>query len=296
MRAKELYKTDLAQTRADQARKSSFFPALSIRHRLPLLIASLLWGVMVASVWVSYRGVRESSLEVGRERLVHLTEQLAALLQQTSAGLTAKTSAVANDAAIQSYLRSPSTTTRLAAVAHLQQFSPSQESNNIQVELWSPGRSFLMALPESTSPQSADLMMEFEQSAVPPFKVTGPLRLVKDKIIYPTVAAVKDDSGKLLGYLVRWRRFSDNKPESRKQLTELLGNQATLYFGNNRGDLWTDMVKVSAPPPGGLSSTLSVTQYKRDGDSVIALGRPIVGTPWLMVVEISERAVLTHTT
>jgi signal transduction histidine kinase len=296
VRAKELSKTYLVPPRVDQSRKSSFFPALSIRHRLPLLIAILLCGVMVASVWVSYRGVRESSLEVGRERLVHLTDQLAALLQQSSASLTAKTSAVANGAAVQSYLRSPSTTTRLAAVAHLEQFSPSQEPNSIQVELWSPGRSFLLAVPESTSPQSTDLIMEFEQSAVPPFRVAGPLRLAKDVIIYPTVAAVKDDSGKLLGYLVRWRRPSDNKPESRKQLTELLGNQATLYFGNNRGDLWTDMVKVAAPPPGGLSSTLSVTQYERGADTVLAFGRPIVGTPWFMVVEISERAVLTHTT
>jgi len=86
-----------------------------------------------------------------------------------------------------------------------------------------------------------------------------------------------------------------DKPESRKQLTELLGSQATLYFGNSQGDIWTDMAKVVSKPPGDLSSTLTVTQYNRDGNSVMALGRPIAGTPFFIVVEISKQAVLTNT-
>jgi signal transduction histidine kinase len=151
----------------------------------------------------------------------------------------------------------------------------------------------VLALPEGSSAEPADLTTEFKQSAAAPFKAAGAIRVVKDTVAFPTVAAIRDDTGNLLGYLVRWRKLSD-KPESRKQLTELLGSQATLYFGNSEGDIWTDMAKIVSKPPGGLSSTLAVTQYKRDGDSVMALGRPIIGTPWFFVVEISERAVLTQ--
>src|SRR5229473_4429122 len=79
----------------------SLFSRLTIRQRLPLLMAILLGGIIVASTWASYRGVRDSALEVGRERLTHLTEQLAGLLQQSSVTLTGKTYTMANDPAVQ---------------------------------------------------------------------------------------------------------------------------------------------------------------------------------------------------
>src|SRR6266853_121434 len=105
--------------RASKRLSRFFFPSLSIRHRLPLLMAILLGGIIVASTWASYRGVRDSALEVGRERLTHLSEQLAALFQQSSVALTGKTYSVANDPAIHAYLRSPSGTTSPAAAALL---------------------------------------------------------------------------------------------------------------------------------------------------------------------------------
>jgi len=257
-------------------------------------MAILLSGIIVASTWASYRGVRDSALEVGRERLTHLTEQLAGLLQQSSVILAGKTYAVANDPAMQAFLRSPSDTTRPAVAALLQQFTAPQDPNSLQVEIWKADHSFLLALPEGSSAESAELGTEFKQSAASPFKEVGPIRLVKDTVAYPTVAAVQDGAGGLLGYLVRWRKLSD-KPESRKQLTELLGSQAILYLGNSQGDVWTDMAKAVPKPPEGLSSTLALTQYKREGNSVMALGRPIGGTPWFFVVEISEQAVLLPT-
>lgn len=297
MRTNESSELKSPALHGDQARTRPsryFFPGLSIRHRLPVLMAILLCGIIVASTWTSYRGVRDSAFEVGRERLTHLTEQLAGLLQQSSVTLTAKTYTVANDPSILAYLRAPSDTTRPVALRLSQQFNTPQDPNSIQVEVWNADRVFVLALPEGSLPEPADLATEFKQSSIAPFKIAGPIRVVKDEVAYAIVAAVKDDTGKLLGYLVRWRKLSD-KPESRKQLTDLLGSQATLYFGNSQGDVWTDMGKVVSKPPGGLSSTLTVTQYQRDGNAVMALGRPIAGTPWFAVVEIPEQAVLTHT-
>jgi hypothetical protein len=141
------------------------------------MMALLLAGIIVASTWASYLGVEDSALEIGRERLTHLTEQLAGLLQQSSATLTGKTYTVANDAAIRDYLRSPSATARPAAVTLLQQFTPPQDSNSIQVELWNADRSFVLELPEGSSTQPADLAEDFKQSAAAPYKVAGPIRL-----------------------------------------------------------------------------------------------------------------------
>ena len=270
-----------------------FWSNLSIRHRLPLLMASLLFGAIVAFTWASYRGINESGREVGRERLLHLTQQFASILQQSATKLNDKTFTTANDPTVRAFLRSNSPATRAGAVDALKQFAAQQDPNNLQVELWTADRSLALTFPENSAAEPSDLTSEFKQCAADPFKSSGVIRVVKDAIAYPSVAAVKDDAGKPLGYLVRWRKLSSS-PEARKQLTDLLGSEATLYFGNSRGDIWTDLEKIVSKPPVNLSSTVQIAAYKRDGESVMALGRPIGGTPWFVMVEIPERSLVAH--
>jgi PAS domain S-box-containing protein len=105
----------------------------------------------------------------------------------------------------------------------------------------------------------------------------------------------RNEAGKPSGYLVRWRKLAFN-PEASKQLTDLLGSQVALYYGNNQGDLWTDLLKVLPPPPIDLRSTPNVTHYTRDGNPVMALARPINGTPWFVVVEFREQDFLNQST
>src|ERR1051325_7051384 len=281
-------------TASQQSRGRHFFvPSLSITQRLPLLMAMLLLGGIVACIFASYRGVKQSALEVGRARLANLTQQLAGMLAQSSGKLNDKTLAVANDPAVRSYLRSASPATRTGAIDALKQFSAPQDPNSLQVELWTADHSLALSLPENLAPEPSDVSLEFKQSASEPFKSSGTIRLVKDVLAYPSVAAVKDDAGKPLGYLVRWRKLAATS-DGRKQLTELLGSETTLYLGNMQGDVWTDLVQRVAKPPVSLDSTLETTTFKRDGESVMALGRPINGTPWFLMVEIPEKALTAH--
>jgi hypothetical protein len=250
-------------------------PDMPIKRRLPLLTACLLFGVIFAATLLSYWGVRDSALKSGRERLLSLTEQLAGQLQQPSAIILGKTSAVANDPAVHAFLKSPSTAARAGAVAALQQFAPEQDPNSIQVELWRADRSLAITLPEDSKPEPADLNAEFKQCAADPFKAAGAIRQVGDTVAYPVVAAVLDDAGSPVGCLVRWRRTSLS-PNARKQLSEILGSQATVYYG--QGEVFTDLDKVVPKPPVSLSST-EVALYTRDGTSFMALARPVNGTP-----------------
>ncbi len=265
---------------------------LSIKHRLPLLIGILLLGMVMASTWASYRGVKESALEIGRERLQNVTQQLAQLSQQSTAHLLTKTATAANDSLIRAYLESPSPSTRSGASATLRQFNAEQDANSLQVELWDINHSLVLTEPGGMSPAAVDLRKEFEQSARDPFKAVGALRLVKDLVVSPAVAAVKDSAGKPIGWLVRWRQVAVS-PDPRG-LKDLLGSEAALYFGNIKGDVWTDLVKAVPKPPTDLASTLKVTHYVRDGKSVMALGRPITGTPFFLVVEFSNDVILSH--
>ncbi len=266
---------------------------LSIKHRLPLLIGTLLLGSILASTVVSYRGARESVLEVGGERLQGLTRQLALLLQQSSAVMTTKTLATANEPVIRAFLQSPSPTRQSEAAALLKQFTPDEDPNALRVELWDTKNSLLLTVPSGLSAEPADLSAEFKTCSGDPYKVIGPLRLSDNMIKFPLVAAARDESGNPIGYLVRWRRTSLNPPP--KQLMDLLGSEAALYFGNIRGDLLTNLDHVVTNVAPRLGSTSDVMHYSRDGQRVMGLGRHIPGTPWFVLVEFPERQFLAQT-
>lgn len=269
-----------------------YFSNLSIEHRLPLLIGSLLLCIIIASIWASYRVVKEAALEVGSQRLMSLTQQLATLLQQSSVDLLNKTSIAGNDQATLAFLQSPSAATRNNVSAFLVKFVPPHDNNSLQVELWDANHKVALVVPDGASFQPPSLDAEFSQCSAAPFKLASPIQVVNDIVAYAAVAAARDNTGKILGYLVRWRRVSGT-PDARKQLADLLGSQAELYYGNAEGDVWTDLLKPVTKPPSGLVSTLKITHYTRDGNSVMALGRPIIGTPWFIVVEFPDHALLT---
>ena len=117
---------------------------MPIKRRLPLLIATLLFGITLISIWASYRAVKESALQVGRDRLLSLTQQLAGQTQQGLPLILGRTAIAANDTAIRQFLLSPSTVTYTAAFAPLQQFSPAQDPNSLQIELWNAEQSLAL--------------------------------------------------------------------------------------------------------------------------------------------------------
>ncbi len=265
------------------------YSAISIKNRLRFFIGTLVLVIIVISIWSSYLSVKEAALEVGRQRLLNLTQQLASMSQQSTALLLTKTATAANDEVIRSFIQSPNPTSQPAALAILRQFETQQDPNGSQAEIWTVDHNLVLTAPVGKPAQPGDLDIEFRQASTDPFKVVGPIRIVNEIPVFPVVVAIKNDTSKVIGFLVRWRRVAAT-PEARKQLTELLGSQAELYFGNSRGDIWTDLVAIADPPPGGLQSTLEVTHYSRAGNPVMALGRPIAGTPFFVVVEFPVRA------
>ena len=230
---------------------------LPIKYRLPLIIGGILFGIILISIWASYRSVKESALAVGRERLLSLTQQLASQIQQSLPLVLNRTFAAGNDPAVRTFLNAPSPHTRAGAVSVLQQFAPAQDPGSLRVELWNSTGSLVTALPDNPSAEPADLDVEFKQSSIDPFKAVGPIRVVKDAVLYTVVAAVKDDQGKVIGYLVRWRSVAPT-PNTRKQLADLLGSQAALYYGNTEGNVFTDLEKIVPRPPVSPGTTADV--------------------------------------
>lgn len=136
-------------------RRRSHFPVsdLPIKHRLPSLIGTLLFAIITGSIRASYRGVKESALEVGGERLRGPTPQLANQIQQSLPIFLSRTVTVANHPSVRNFLRSPSTTTRPAVLSILQQFAPVQDPSSLQAELWNSTGSMVLGITENSSSQ-----------------------------------------------------------------------------------------------------------------------------------------------
>src|SRR6185369_6344207 len=192
--------------RPDKRRGRWSFSNISFKYRLPILIGTLLATVIIACTWASYRAVKASALDVGRERLQNLTQQLSTLLQQSAANILTKTASVANEPTIRDFVKSPETQADVQKL--LQQFTAPQDANSIRVELWNAQGKLLLVSPSSETTPLGDLTPEFKQTASEPFKTVGTIRQLKDTICFPAVAAIKSEDGKVAGYLVRWRKLS----------------------------------------------------------------------------------------
>ena len=286
------YGLDSKRTRVSMWRRKLSLSNISFKYRLPLLIGMLLAGIIIACNWASYRAVKASALDVGRERLQNLTQQLSGLLQQSASTIGTKTAAVANDPAIRAFVKNAETGSRADVQKLLQQFAAPQDANSIRVELWSADSRLLFAAPENDSAPLGDLAPEFKQSAAEPFKTVGPIRGLKEVVGFPAVAAVKGEDGKVTGYLVRWRKLATTA-DTRQQMTKLLGSSATLYLGNQSDDVWTDLAAIVAKPGLDVRHTDDLMTYERDGlTPVLAMARPIAGTPWVLLIEFPDQVVM----
>jgi signal transduction histidine kinase/ActR/RegA family two-component response regulator len=136
-----------------------------------------------------------------------------------------------------------------------------------------------------------DLATEFQQCDSEPFRSVGAIRRVKETVGFPAVAAVRNEQGAVIGYLVRWRRFAATA-DNRQQMTRLLGTSATLYIGNTGNDIWTDLENVVPRPAIDLRSLTDVSTYDHAGSgTVIGMARPISGTPWAILIEFPDDVV-----
>jgi signal transduction histidine kinase len=261
---------------------------ISFKYRLPILIGTLLATVIIACTWASYRAVKASALDVGRERLQNLTQQLSTLLQQSAANILTKTASVANEPTIRDFAKSPETQADVQKL--LQQFTAPQDANSIRVELWNAQGRLLLVSPSGETTPLGDLTPEFKQATSEPFKTVGTIRQLKDTICFPAVAAIKSEDGKVAGYLVRWRKLSAST-DTRQQMTRLLGTSATLYLGNHDNDTWTDLANIVAKPAVDVRAKEDIFTYQR-GTEVIGLARPIAGTPWVVLIEFPDDVVL----
>ncbi len=287
-----------------KANAFSFRPT-SIRQQLPLLICTLLLILITVFGTVTYIAIRRIALSMGQDRLRSLTEEFASLYRQAGRSLATTTQVAANRVEIANYLSTDA--------AHQQSVSPSMpgllqkvlvDSQMSWIELTDTlGRSLMYTdsrlntvtskrdgvttvAGNSAKPDASEEIHYARRDSA----FVGKLYLSGDSMYYPIIAPVTANQ-KPVGYLLRWRVVRATS-RSVSALSRIVGSQATLYFGNNDGTLWTDMLRPVPAPHFDVFNTHKPFTYRRPEGRVIAYATPIVGSKWTIVIEVSEGLVL----
>jgi signal transduction histidine kinase len=272
----------------------------SLERKLPILICGLLAGVVVLNAALSYGVVRDSALAVGRERLRSVSNQLANLLANSVSRADSAMRVAAADTTIVRFLSNPDSRNRAAALAQIGR-TRGRSAQVLAIELWNARGELVLTNrpgePKSFGDLSSELLLANDG---PRFSTVGRIRPIRDTLSYPVVAASRSN-GNSVGYFVTWLRITTSA-EGRAQTLQLLGSDAALYIGSD--SVWTDLAQAVAAPSIDVRSATDVVSYSREASPPVVVrgqrvsspvfgrARPIAGTPWYVLVEFPETAVM----
>jgi len=263
---------------------------LSIQQRLPLLICVLLSMVILTFSLVSYYGVKKAAIEIGRNRLRSLADELGTMFTQSSQGLKTQLVNVSKQEAIKKCINSHGADSTAGALAIINKLR--RDSTWLLVELLDAGRATVLS--SGDAGVKTKLSRETVFASIAP--VTDSFSIGKtyaagDSMYYAVVYTINEGKN-IKGYIVSWRLLLNNR-QALAQLSQLMGTGATLYIGNTDGSLWTDLVKpVPAPPVNNLYSRDFFEYNDKQGKKVIAAVQPIATTHWVVLVEFAEQTIL----
>lgn len=269
-------------------RKKLLFRGFSIQQRLPLLICMLLLAIMVSFGAFSYFSVRSFSVHSGQERLQGLGEQLSTILRLQAQGLVRSGRQAAANPTIRKFLLSYSTPPDSAKLVLETLY---RDSSTVLQEIRDNDFHVLLRTGKADR-QTITAFHTRISSGIPDTGTVGSFHLVGDIAYYPTISGITDNSGRLAGYLVRWRQMR-NSPEATNRLSSLMGSRAKLFLGNIDNSVWTNLVEVVPRPlPSGSEQTNNLYVYKTGNSRKVAAIRPVAQTPWQVMVEFPEQVMM----
>jgi len=256
---------------------------LSIEHKLPLLIGSLLVAVIIALSAAAYAEVRSTSFAVAGDRLTSLVQQFRDLFQQSGVQLRGQVSAVAAKQSLADFVRTRSAPDRDRALADLASAGP-QPEQVLATEIRDSTGAVLL----STASSAVGIDTMTTRDVLPRTEpgdsaIAGRFRSLRDTIVYPVAAPIR---GAGSAYVVRWRRVAGSR-RAREQITRLIGSDASLMLGNPGGSQWTDLERPVAAPPLKSSGAKTLQTYARgaEGKRYLAAAASVPGTPWMVAVD-----------
>ncbi len=256
----------------------------SLRWRLPLMVSSLIACVLAVFVWAAHREVEQTLVSAGADRAQGAADQLAALLAQPAASQLLALRRVAADPALARFLRQPADETDLSARQRLTRLVTAGRQ---VIVLWNTAGDALVTI--TVPDEAADMA-----PTTPPPPAAPAVRLLETSqhaVFSETIEPVRGPGpGPPLGYLAIRRPVSTSPtPEI---LTRLVGGGARVLVGSVGGGVWTDMSRLTAPPPVDTGGRGSYVYEAADRTARIGAIGEVAGTPWRVWVELPRDAVV----
>ena len=254
----------------------------SLRHRLPILIFTVLGLLGGTFSWMAYHEVVRALHASGAERLATAGRQVADLLGQSAAARLGEAKQLAADPV----------TRRIAVDGDPAVVPPAVAAfvgRNASVTVWLYDAGGRVVRPVARGATAAAAPDTGAPPAAPQPGV-GPIIARENRIWYYTTVAIEAEAGAApTGFLSIQRVVPSGQAVA--LIERLIGTGATLKVGNAAGDLWTDLrALVAAPPatPMGTPTSFATPAGERRLGTML----PVSGAAWLVWVDLPEQLIL----
>lgn len=261
----------------------------SIQRKLPFLFFILLLVMMLAFGWLSYIGISKTAEKAAKERLLTLSQQLAGMYTQSAASVINATRVTAANPAVKSFLLSAGRDSAEAVDLLLRKLKPDTTWINIQL---------LAVNGQQVAAVAADNVYDSMKlsSIIPGYPTATDTGLVsrlhmKGEAFYYALCAAVVNEGKLIGYLLRWRKMYSSK-ENIERVSQLLGKEVVLYVGNADGSLWSDLRTAVKGLPVTIETDSALITYAKGGEEYMAAQSLVRNTKWKVMVTMPEHKVV----
>jgi signal transduction histidine kinase len=244
---------------------------LSLRWKIPGLIALILVAAVVTLWALAYGAARRSAIELAHERLQYAAHRVSGALTGGIVAMKSRAEAAAADTNLLVALRTPLAEPTAAAERALRDMLPESTATAMLVDhLGRP----LLATTEAPRP------------ALPPVEklklinqpTVGPFMNRNNDLVYTLTVPVRD-SGRIVGHVVQSRRVM-RATTSISLIADLLGDGANLLIGNADGSVVTDMSDTARAP---VPRDSAMARQARERYTQVSAA--IEGTPWAWSVE-----------
>ena len=261
----------------------------SLRGRVAFAIVGVSAAVVVACGVVVYRQISGSATRAATEHLENVSRELGGMLGTSARSVRSTLASVAADTSVIAYVRAGDGRRAEAARLAIARLAPTVAMG--EVELWTRSGQRTVEtssdwpdMPAAAKSEIMSLVTAADSTAI------APLKVLDSSLVYGAVARV-GDRGSPLGFVVLRRRVSGSGTDA-SQFHAIVGSDATVLLGNARDDAWTDLTRLTLPPP-VRRPTSTVVEYERAGlGPVLASMTLIANTPWALVIEFPRDAIL----
>jgi signal transduction histidine kinase len=269
---------------------------LSLERKLPLIMSALLLVVLGTCLVVVYREIHRSAELVMAERVKRIGRQLTNLPGGGNRARNIRTLAVSP--LVTRAVSGLSVDTAAVRLA-LHRLGVITDSS-FPVELWTADGRLVAAAGGAAAPQPPLEGPRPPDDVIPRLTgadsiAVGPLFVDGNRTHYWAVAKVMVGDS-TAGYVAHRRRLAGS-PVIEQLLGEFAGERIAIYARNDRDDVWTTLSSGAPAHPAridvAIADSAAVASYDRRGvGPVTAASTALDGTPWQLVVEVPQEAMI----